>query len=229
MSNKLVLLLGHKAQSGKDTFYNFVKDSGFHRAAFADHLKEVVQDLYQFSNEQMYGDLKDVEDKRYPNTVDQKLILKPEWEAQGEFINNAYDNGVTQKDTHMVNPEYKAFFTPRRILQIFGQQQRLLYPDIWADYVFNVTVPKLLSEGTDRIIVTDFRFRNEAAVAKRFAQKDNIAVKFIKIVRPSLTTKDSDQSENDLNDFPNWDLYLNNDSTLERYKKSVLQLVTTFL
>ena len=230
MSNNVtVLMLGYKAQSGKDTFYSVAKDLGYMRSAFADKLKDVVKDLYQFSDDQMYGSLKDVEDVRYINTVDQQKILSPEWERDIDMVNLALDNGMESEDMQIDNPEYKPFFTPRRILQIFGQQQRLLNPDIWADYVFNVTIPSLVSVGHKRIIITDFRFRNEATVAKKWSTRNNANLKFIKISRPSIISNDTDISENDLNQFSEWSYYLNNTGTLEEYQSSSIKFIRTVL
>ena len=133
MSDKiLVILLGHKSMTGKDTFFSFIKDRGFTRVAFADKLKSTVADLYNFSHDQMHGNSKDVMDTRYPNLIDPEFIR-----VKGLF-------GFSRK---VKNPDYKPFLTPRRILQIFGQQQRALDPNIWANYVFNVEIARLVKEG----------------------------------------------------------------------------------
>ena len=55
----LVVLLGHQAHVGKDMLgAHLVENHGFTRFAFADKLKQVVADLYDFSGEHMYGALK---------------------------------------------------------------------------------------------------------------------------------------------------------------------------
>src|SRR3989304_6911590 len=116
MDKTTVLLLGHKSQAGKDTIGGFLSELDFARVAFADKLKDVVADLYRFSQDQMYGALKDVEDARYLNIYDEKYIYR-----------DIAGIGGSGKE-RVVNPEYKEFFTPRRMLQIFGQQQRAMYP-----------------------------------------------------------------------------------------------------
>lgn len=64
--NVKIILLGHKARVGKDTLGSYlVENKGFKRYGFADKLKNVVADLYGFSNDQVHSNLKDVVDERY--------------------------------------------------------------------------------------------------------------------------------------------------------------------
>lgn len=66
MTKPKVILLGHQAHVGKDTLGEFlVKQDNFVRFGFADKLKDVVADLYGFTEEHMYGTLKNVVDERY--------------------------------------------------------------------------------------------------------------------------------------------------------------------
>lgn len=69
--SQVVILLGHKAGVGKDTLgQHLIEKEGFKRLAFADKLKDVVADLYGFTNEQMYTDAG-------KNTVDERYGLTP--------------------------------------------------------------------------------------------------------------------------------------------------------
>lgn len=66
MNKPLVVMLGHKAQVGKDLLGSHLCENyGFRRFAFADKLKSSVGDLYGFSNAQMYTELKNQIDTRY--------------------------------------------------------------------------------------------------------------------------------------------------------------------
>lgn len=215
MANKRIIMLGHKAQVGKDTFFNIAEPLGYKRFAFADRLKEVVADLYQFSYDQMYGALKDVEDSRYPNIYDKPLLIKYEEDAYGPMPWEPYE---------VPNPEYRSYLTPRRILQVFGQQMRSIYPDIWASYAYNVTAKDLLTKY-DNLILTDFRFKNEALFAERWCKDNNVHLIFIKVNRSILINNASDISENDLNEFSRWNYIISNDSTLEAYKDKVITLL----
>lgn len=64
-------------QSGKDTLGNyFVEKYGYKRLAFADALKEACREIFGFSEEQLYGDKKEVIDGYWgvtPRTVFQYI------------------------------------------------------------------------------------------------------------------------------------------------------------
>lgn len=63
----LIVVSGH-ARSGKDTFAKILMDElkdGYITRAYADSLKERVMVDFNLSYEQVYGELKEIEDKRY--------------------------------------------------------------------------------------------------------------------------------------------------------------------
>jgi hypothetical protein len=61
-----LFLIGYKAHSGKDTLVDLVDEKCVvKRFFFAKKLKETVKDLYNMSDEQVYGSLKNVVDERY--------------------------------------------------------------------------------------------------------------------------------------------------------------------
>jgi signal recognition particle subunit SEC65 len=65
-----------------------------------------------------------------------------------------------QEIKEAVDPRYN--LTPREILQGIGEKMREIYPEIWVDTVFNVTIPKLQEQGYDCFVVSDVRYPNEA-------------------------------------------------------------------
>lgn len=218
----IVLLLGHRSLSGKDTVAGFLKDLDYKRFAFADKLKETVADLYDFSHEQMHGELKDVPDERYPNFFDPRTTCVP------------------------------TGFTPRRILQKFGYDQRSIYPDIWATYVAKKIEWDInfSSKGMNKFCITDFRFRNEYEVMRKWAERYNqelieedeergnptepgtnlyamhrVFVLPVRIKRDIVAKSGAnDISEHDLDEFDEWYCTIHNDSTLENLKDNVLSL-----
>jgi len=214
-------MLGYRSLTGKDTFFSFAKDLDYKRLAFADCLKDTVADLYNFSHEQMHGDYKDVEDTRYLNLVDPKTITV--------FGHLGVGVRGVGPPIEIPNPDYKKFLTPRRVLQIFGQDQRKLFPDIWASYIFNTKVPELISQGHTKIVITDFRFRNEADVALRWSEtRPDIDLKLINIKRDVIARSGAnDISENDLNTFSKWHYTLDNNSTLVSFGDKVTSLLAT--
>ncbi len=69
---KLILMLGHKMQRGKDTAALHLHEFGFKRYAFADAIRTHCQALYSLSDEQVNTPLKCEIDPRYniaPRTI----------------------------------------------------------------------------------------------------------------------------------------------------------------
>lgn len=208
-----VIMLGHKSLVGKDTFYEFAKDFGYVRLAFADKLKQIVMDLYNFNYDQLHGNSKDIEDFRYINTVD---------------YNNSQTSNSDNTLTYTKNS--KIYFTPRRILQIFGQDQRKLYPDIWASYIFYVEIPRLAALGFNKFIITDFRFKNEFKVASEWEQKTGNKLTVVKIHRDIIAKSGKeDISEHDLDDFTYWEYTINNTKSINEYRENVLDFIKKLL
>jgi hypothetical protein len=73
-----IYLLGHKKFSGKDTLADMmVEKLGYTKLSFAQPVKDLARDLFKLSDAQLYGDLKEVEDKRYPNYLSGVGYLTP--------------------------------------------------------------------------------------------------------------------------------------------------------
>ena len=76
MTRKIIGIVGKKG-SGKDTAGEYlIEKYGYVRFAFGDKVKEVAKALFNFSDEQLYGKLKDSIDERYnlkPRQVFQRL------------------------------------------------------------------------------------------------------------------------------------------------------------
>jgi hypothetical protein len=68
----LIIGLSGKSGSGKSTAANYLTDHhGYHQFAFADALKDIVELAFGFSDEQLYGALKD--------KVDPHWLVAPRW------------------------------------------------------------------------------------------------------------------------------------------------------
>lgn len=206
MSDIVVVMLGHKSLAGKDTVFGFAEELGFKRVAFADKLKTTCMDLYNLSHDQVFGEGKDVMDERYPNHVDPEFLSEDR-----------------------PNPDFKPFLTPRRILQLFGQDQRALFPNIWASYVFTTAIPELVSQGERKIVVTDFRFPNEALAAQQWSsQSSKNHLHLYKVLRPGVVAKtgSNDISETALDEFSDWDGTILNDGNLETLRARSIGLLS---
>lgn len=126
--------------------------------------------------------------------------------------------------------------TPRQILQKFGQDQRSIWPEIWAAQVFH-TIDDILKSKNDQsnvnkytFVITDFRFRNEYIVADKWVRqnlpgfwKNVIPVKIVRNIE-AKSGKD-DISEHDLDNFEAWKYYIFNNGTIEELECAVKQLI----
>lgn len=101
---RLIGITGRK-RSGKDTIGGMIYASApekWHVKAFAWKLKAIVQDVYDFNDEQIHGALKEVPDPRYPRPDGTCLTPREAMEKCGtEFARSCYpdtwvDRGLRQ-------------------------------------------------------------------------------------------------------------------------------------
>lgn len=113
----MILGISGVARSGKDSCADVLEDEfNFVRISYGDAVKRAAREAFDFSEEQLWGDLKDVPDHRYP--VSAKYI-------------EAYESAK-----HLLSAkeyEKKGWLVPRRTLTSFGDAARALYPNTWVD------------------------------------------------------------------------------------------------
>jgi len=124
----MIIGISGKARSGKDTFAKMLAEElqrkegqAYVLMAYAHELKLRVQKDFDMSYEQLWGDEKEIPDKRYPK------------------------------------PDGDGFWTPREILQAYGQFFRTIDYDFWVKYLFRVIEEKEYKD----VIITDVRHINE--------------------------------------------------------------------
>ena len=146
------------AGSGKDTVADRLCDlHGFVRVALADPMKRFCQDIFDFSDEQLWGpsDKRNEPDPRYPR--------------------KGYSIPESTRD-------YSLLLNPRYALQQLGTEWgRSCYENVWVDYALRVYTklqtgdfyyePKTglryfpsneWARGKKNVVITDVRFDNEA-------------------------------------------------------------------
>lgn len=206
-----------KAGSGKDTVADIlVRDLGFVKVAFADPLKRVCKDIFNFSDEQLWGP----SEKR--NEPDFRYLRTPH---QQGF--DPVDGRPTTIDAQ--------YLTPRYALQQLGTEWgRDCYPDIWIEYAMRIakelmagrgsyTAKKGLDYAIDGgghylkpagVVISDVRFVNEVEGLKARGAK------VIRIHRPLQGLKGvagAHRSETEMDSIPAelFDEVLKNDGSLE--------------
>jgi hypothetical protein len=230
------------AGSGKDTVADIlVKHRQCVKISFADPLKRICQDVFQFSNEQLWGP------SASRNAPDFRYMV-------GEGYAEAYEK---HKET---NPELAASYarsgwlTPRVALQLLGTEWgRHCYDTIWVDYALRTSKTVLGSHnlmytpqegiaerfayggcgyekrddappdgGYAGVIIPDVRFKNEVRGLKA------AGAKLIRVVRPGAGLKGAaaqHQSETEQLKIPDedFDSVIRNEESLEVLEAAVLR------
>lgn len=229
MKKKIIGLSG-LAGSGKDFIANLlVKNHGFVKIALADPLKRICQDVFDFSDEQLFGssEERNKPDKRYFTGKIRGDIIGYE----DTRILLCLEKGI--EPTHEeIEEGCKIYLTPRFALQSLGTEWgRRCYPNIWTDYTLKIA-RKLLSDQNWQydprygiwqdenirevrgVVISDIRFRNEMEAVKA---EDG---KVIRIVRNKPTTlsgaaslHSSEQEQKEISDTE-FDYILNNQEDL---------------
>jgi len=143
----MIVGISGKARSGKDTFAEMLAvemNKGayppFILMAFANELKMKCQEAFDLTWDQLWGDDKEVPDKRY--------IKQPK-----------YQGGVRSDVDELPEP----YWTAREIMQNFGAFYRTIDSEFWIKNLFKVAEDK----DYKNIIITDVRYRNEAEYIQR--------------------------------------------------------------
>lgn len=220
------------AGSGKDTLADFfVHNYNFCKVPFADIIKRICKDIYDFSDTQLWGpsEERNKPDKRYPrtHTLDTLGVCKC----------------CGKKNDGSLGKVGDCFLTPRYVLQLFGTEcGRHCYENTWVNYTLRIA-HKLLSEpglmytqhgGTmpytvhaqediHGVVISDVRFKNEIDVIH------NNGGQIIRVKRSKAGLKSAagkHESEAEMKDIPDdaFDMVINNDGTLEDLEKKAHEI-----
>lgn len=131
----MIIGISGKARSGKDTFAQMLAEElqrktgqAYVLMAYAHELKLKIQKDFDLSYEQLWGEEKEHADKRY---------VRPKWKH--------LDRGTM------------TYWTPREIMQNYGQFFRTIDYDFWVKHLFNIVEEK----NYKNVIITDLRHINE--------------------------------------------------------------------
>jgi len=171
------------AGSGKDTTADFLsKNHDFVKVALADPLKRICKDVFNFTDEQLWGPSAE------RNKPDQRYIhLK-----KGGLGSTVTDwNDELQAMNTVPSPREDEYLTPRHALQQLGTEWgRRCYKDVWVDYALRVAsvlasdgfyydvktglrfltlaeAPSSWMKGKKDVAISDVRFLNEVEAIKR--------------------------------------------------------------
>lgn len=113
----LILGLSGVARSGKDTTADYlVKNYNFLKISLADPIKRYAMNMFDLSYDQLWGDLKDIIDPRYPRIC---------------------AHGYKELRDCEICTNLPSCFCPREFVQFLGTEfGRRFYPNIWLDMLF---------------------------------------------------------------------------------------------
>ena len=153
----LIIGLSGQARTGKDTFANYiVKDYRFVRIGLADPMKRFCKEVFDFTDEQLWGDRRDHGDLRY-NRNSREIGTDPTLK-------------IVMHD----------LLTPRYALQTLGTEWgRNCYENVWIEYGIRIA-KELIDDGyatysekeglvhqekdqglIGGVVFSDLRFKNE--------------------------------------------------------------------
>lgn len=215
---RIIGLMG-QARAGKDTIAEYLaKKHGVVRIGLADPMKRFCKEIFDFSDEQLYGDKRDAFDIRYPRF-------------------NKLESGL---------PVSRKNLTPRYALQTLGTEWgRDCYENVWIDY--GIRVAKELLHGYSRydvktgleitekdtgicpgVAFSDLRFINE------FDAVQKAGGLMVRVYRPMLAELggvSNHASEEQQKGIPDsdFDVIITNDGTLEELYKKIDEMVVPHL
>lgn len=137
----MIIGISGRARHGKDTLGKMLAEQLYERTgytyvlmSFAYELKVKVQKDFDMSWDQLWGDEKEIPDRRYSRP-------------------DAYIAGRRDHDELPCS----TYWTPREIMQEYGVFFRKIKKDYWVDHLFNIINEKEYKN----VIITDCRFKNE--------------------------------------------------------------------
>lgn len=237
-----------KAGSGKDTVADMlVTQHGFKKIALADCMKRFLREVFDFSDEQLWGpsEARNAPDFRYCKTEHQALQHLTAMAPSSKFQQYRRHLPTPPEGIQTVSPAESGedYLTPRRALQTLGTEWgRGQYPWVWIDQLIRTAFTLLREPSTmdytaqeglvqrrparpiEGVVISDLRFENEMSAISE------IDGRIIRVVRPSAgLTGNAGQhlSEKEQETIPDtaFDAVILNDGTLEDLETKVAYMV----
>ena len=160
------------ARSGKTTAAEFlVKNHNFVSVSLADPMKRALMEWFDWTEDQLWGEGKDVPDKRYPRDValvaaqEERCIkcgaehVRPYPGTLIERVGESLHHGTCPKggehDVRQSGRFGQYYLTPRHALQQLGTEfGRTCFADVWAAYALRVA-KQLLSDDSVMYLQTE--------------------------------------------------------------------------
>lgn len=225
MTNQVIGITG-KARSGKDTVANLLIDNcGFIRYSFAAPIKDSIQEMFGWDERHREGELKETKLPVVFTFTDISNVIwkyfKEDLEESGIILYDAVcrwlfiiEQNAQMRFRHQ-DGTYHAILSPRNAYQWFGTEwgRDFIDQNIWLNKA------KRFSEKTDRVVIPDVRFQNEA----EFFQKNQKPLLLIK--REGVEIKDSGHSSESGVDGALITHMIQNDGSIEELWEKTLEIM----
>lgn len=203
-----------------------VKNHGFVAVAFADPLKRIAKDIYDFTDEQLWGESskRSEPDKRYPRE---------------HTFNHTPPNSQCRCCGSYIGDDVQCYLTVRYAIQELGTSWgRGCYESTWTDYAIRVAenlmngyyaydakvgLRLVLGRFVRGVVLTDARFRNELEAGS------NAGAKTVRIKRDGFENPRWEHvSETEQMEIPDKDFsyILNNHGSIENIDISVDEMLS---
>jgi len=133
----IVGILGF-AQTGKDTVANLLTEYGHQKIGFADYLKRVVMDLFEFEPHQMWGTVeqKEAPDLRYPREhtwAEKPVYSKKDYGYRRQCLCCGIFSSLDALGVRLLEKLPQCYLTPRYAMKLVGTEgARHCWNDIWV-------------------------------------------------------------------------------------------------
>jgi len=224
----MIIGISGKAGSGKDTCADFlVNDCGFVKVALADPFKRMCRDVFDFSEQQLWGpsEFRNEPDKRYlrgvkKGIIPQKVYLTPRFALQtlgSEWGRNCYKNVWVDYAIRTAKAIEKAYENREPVYydQVLGLCQDS-DPENWA------------GECTHKgVAIPDVRVKNEIEAIKK---ADGLVIRVVRSGAGLQGDAANHKSETEMNSIPDslFDEVIINDGSLDELRSKILKLVNVY-
>jgi hypothetical protein len=229
----MIIGIAGKAGSGKSTIADYlVKNHQFVAVSLADPIKRICRDVFDFSEEQLWGpsEKRNEADQRYPRFPLNPLTMAKE--VHGDQVGE-------YRDTEAGRVFVPRYLTPRHALQQIGTEWgRDCYPNIWVEYTLRMA-KKIMYRQEHKthhmyydprwglypwnessmkpikgVVIPDVRFENEVAA---LTASDAKVWRIHRSNAGLAGAAGQHQSETELDSIPkeSFSIHLYNDNTLE--------------
>lgn len=244
------------AGSGKDTIANFLVKHGFQAISLADPLKRICKEVYDFTDDQLWGPspLRNTSDPRYIRSGKEQHSLITRGSETHVWCTHCEEEFEKEDQRRIRESPCVVYLTPRYALQLLGTEWgRTCYPNTWVDLAIRTARELLRGEGVvlgyipsqglfynsginpdekpmeraKGVVIPDVRFRNEFEAIRAGGGY------IVRVVRPGAGLKHaygahaSEVEQTKIEDSE-FDALIKNDGTLADLEGKVEQFLALF-